>query len=158
MEACAVCGRTLEPGARVCRACGAFALQPEAGRLVGAGARLGAAILEYLLSIALAFVIGLSVGRKLGFSFGSFFLTFVCYWAINFYFWSRGQTLGKLVLGMRVYKTGGEPAGFGTMLVRETVGKFLSSLVFYLGFLWIIFDREHQGWHDKIAGTLVLRK
>lgn len=59
---------------------------------------------------------------------------------------------------MRVYKTGGEPAGFGTMLVRETVGKFISGLVFSPGYLWIIFDREHQGWHDKIAGTVVLRK
>jgi uncharacterized RDD family membrane protein YckC len=30
-------------------------------------------------------------------------------------------------------------------------------VVFFLGFLWIIFDREKQGWHDKIAGTVVIK-
>jgi len=90
--------------------------------------------------------------------YGAVLLGFVIYLAVNLYFWSKGKTLGKFVLGMRVYKTDGTPAGFGTMLLREIVGKFISGLVFSLGYLWIIFDREHQGWHDKIAGTVVLKK
>jgi uncharacterized RDD family membrane protein YckC len=28
----------------------------------------------------------------------------------------------------------------------------------YLGFLWIAFDRRKQGWHDKIAGTVVVQE
>lgn len=158
MEACTACGRSIEPGAYTCRSCGTFVSRPEAGRLVGAGGRLGAWLLEGVISGVLLGVIVALGELGSGFSYGTVFLGFICYLVVNLYFWSRGQTLGKFVLGMRVHKTSGEPAGFGTMLVREIVGKFLSGLVFSLGYIWIIFDREHQGWHDKIAGTLVLKK
>lgn len=86
VETCVACGRALEPGAVTCRACGTFVARPEAGRLVGAGARLGAWLLEGVLSLALAWVILAVLGSKLGFGLGTFFLGFVCYWAINFYF------------------------------------------------------------------------
>jgi uncharacterized RDD family membrane protein YckC len=129
---------------------------PEAGRLVGAGGRLGAWLLEGVISgVALGIIVGLG---GMDSRYGAVLLGFVIYLAVNLYFWSKGKTLGKFVLGMRVYKTDGTPAGFGTMLLREIVGKFISGLVFSLGYLWIIFDREHQGWHDKIAGTVVLKK
>jgi uncharacterized RDD family membrane protein YckC len=41
-------------------------------------------------------------------------------------------------------------------LVRG-LGAAFSILVFFLGFLWIAWDRDKQGWHDKIAGTVVVR-
>jgi uncharacterized RDD family membrane protein YckC len=31
-------------------------------------------------------------------------------------------------------------------------------LVFFLGFIWVAFDKRKQGWHDKIAGTVVIRE
>jgi uncharacterized RDD family membrane protein YckC len=34
---------------------------------------------------------------------------------------------------------------------------FLSMVVVGLGFFWIAFDQNHQAWHDKIAGTVVVR-
>jgi len=37
------------------------------------------------------------------------------------------------------------------------VGYLISALIFYLGFIWIAFDRKKQGWHDKIAGTCVIK-
>ena len=45
---------------------------------------------------------------------------------------------------------------FPVALVRSLAAAF-STVVFFLGFLWIAWDPDKQGWHDKIAGTVVLR-
>jgi uncharacterized RDD family membrane protein YckC len=67
-----------------------------------------------------------------------------------------GQTLGKRALGIRVidFNAGG-PIGYGRGLLR-TIGRYLSGIVFLLGYLWMLWDREKQTWHDKIAGTVVV--
>jgi len=52
-------------------------------------------------------------------------------------------------------KTLGAPST-GQLIVRY-VGYFISSLFLCLGFLWIAFDARKQGWHDKIAGTVVIK-
>jgi len=69
-----------------------------------------------------------------------------------------GQTLGKKVMKIKVIKikTNEHPDYVGSFL-REVVGKFVSGLVFGLGYLWIIWDDKKQGWHDKIAGTVVVK-
>ena len=73
------------------------------------------------------------------------------------YFWSTsGQTLGKKALGLRVVRTGGYKLGLGRAILR-LVGYWLSTLALGLGFIWIVFDRRRQGWHDKIADTQVVR-
>jgi len=41
--------------------------------------------------------------------------------------------------------------------VVRALGCFLSLLVCGLGFIWVAFDQEKQSWHDKIAGTVVVR-
>ncbi len=69
---------------------------------------------------------------------------------------ARGATLGKKVFGLKVVKKDGTLPGLGRALLRQTVGYFVSS-IFGLGFLWIAFDPQRQGWHDKIAGTYVVR-
>jgi uncharacterized RDD family membrane protein YckC len=43
-----------------------------------------------------------------------------------------------------------------TVIVRA-LACFFSIVAAGLGFIWIAFDREKQGWHDKIAGTVVVR-
>jgi uncharacterized RDD family membrane protein YckC len=68
-----------------------------------------------------------------------------------------GATLGKMALGMRVVDESGQKAGFFKVLIRETIGKFVSGLVLFLGFIWILFDGNRQGWHDKIGGTFVVK-
>ena len=70
---------------------------------------------------------------------------------------ARGATVGKKVFGMKVVTADGQNIGFGRSLLRHTVGYFVSGLVFGLGFIWIGFDPHKQGWHDKIAGTYVVR-
>lgn len=69
----------------------------------------------------------------------------------------RGQTLGKRIVGIRtVRKYTGQPLGVGLAIGRY-FARFLSSLVCYLGYLWMLWDGEKQTWHDKICNTVVLK-
>lgn len=80
-------------------------------------------------------------------------------WAYYIYFiGSTGQTLGKKAMNLKVVNldTGKNPDYVGAFL-REIVGKFISSLVLLLGYLWVIWDNKKQGWHDKIANTVVVK-
>ena len=75
-----------------------------------------------------------------------------------FFIGSRGQTLGKMAMGIRVVKIGtNEAPGYGKAFLREVVGKFVSSLVLFLGYFWMLWDSKKQTWHDKIAGTVVIK-
>ncbi len=69
---------------------------------------------------------------------------------------SVGQTPGKMLCGIKVVRTDGEALGYGRAFLRW-VGYLPSSLICGLGFLWIAWDRNKQAWHDKIAGTRVIR-
>lgn len=68
---------------------------------------------------------------------------------------STGRTPGKMLLGLQVVSVDGNPISFGIAFLRS-VGSLVSSLVFCLGYIWIGFDKKKQGWHDKIAGTVVI--
>ena len=69
----------------------------------------------------------------------------------------NGRTPGKSLLGLQVVTADGSPLSFGIAFLRS-VGYLVSSLLFTvpLGFIWIVFDKKKQGWHDKIAGTVVI--
>ena len=69
---------------------------------------------------------------------------------------ASGQTPGKMIFGLKVIQSSGEQMTFGLAFLRW-VGYIISAFVFYLGFIWIAFDKRKQGWHDKIAGTVVIR-
>ncbi|HKA52455.1 MAG TPA: RDD family protein [Candidatus Binatia bacterium] len=66
-----------------------------------------------------------------------------------------GQTIGKSLLGLRVCTAGGEPLGYGRALAR-----FLaygpSFFFFGVGFLWVGLNPGKRGWHDLLAGTVVV--
>jgi uncharacterized RDD family membrane protein YckC len=68
----------------------------------------------------------------------------------------KGTTIGGIVLGLKVVRLDGQPLAFTVALVRALAAGF-SIIVLFLGFLWIAWDPEKQGWHDRIAGTVVLR-
>jgi uncharacterized RDD family membrane protein YckC len=91
------------------------------------------------------------------FAFLSVFLSIII--DMTYFTWFHGisgQTPGKMLLRLRVIGANGEPITPGTAFLRWT-GYLLSGIVFFSGFLWIAFDRRKQGWHDKIALTLVVR-
>ncbi len=68
----------------------------------------------------------------------------------------RGTTIGGIVCGLRIVRLDGRPVDWSTSIVRA-LGGFLSILPAGLGFIWVAFDDERQSWHDKIAGTVVVR-
>jgi uncharacterized RDD family membrane protein YckC len=72
-------------------------------------------------------------------------------------FWTlKGTTLGGIICQLRLVRTDGAPVGFSEALVRGLSGIF-SLLVFGIGFLWILKDPDRQAWHDRIAGTYVVK-
>jgi uncharacterized RDD family membrane protein YckC len=68
----------------------------------------------------------------------------------------RGTTVGGIVFDLHVVRLDGRPVDWETAIVRA-LGCFLSLFVVFLGFIWIAFDPNRQAWHDKIAGTVVVR-
>ena len=72
-------------------------------------------------------------------------------------FWRYcGATPGKIALAVKIVdaRTGGAPST--GRLVLRFLAYFVSAFPLYLGFLWIAVDRRKQGWHDKIARTIVV--
>ena len=72
-------------------------------------------------------------------------------------FWRAcGATPGKIALALRIVdaKSGGPPKTL--QLIVRFIAYAVSALPLYLGFLWAAVDRRKQGWHDKIAGTIVI--
>ena len=73
-------------------------------------------------------------------------------------FWRyRSATPGKMIIGAKIVDARtGEAPSTGRLIVRY-LGYYLSAFPFCLGFLWVAFDRRKQGWHDKLANTVVIR-
>jgi uncharacterized RDD family membrane protein YckC len=84
----------------------------------------------------------------------------VCLWAVALYMTylvSRtGKSPGRRVFGIAVVdRDSGELIGLWRALGRAMFAVFISA-IFYLGFLWVIWDKRKQAWHDKIFKTLVV--
>lgn len=67
-----------------------------------------------------------------------------------------GQSAGMRILGIRIIRTDGAKFAMKHAALRHLVGYPLSSVFFFLGFLWMLWDPRQQGWHDKIARTIVV--
>jgi uncharacterized RDD family membrane protein YckC len=86
------------------------------------------------------------------------YLGLMCYTAFVFAMWAYGLTPGKHLLGIGVVRQDtGLPVGFWRMALREIIGRWVAAIVCYLGYIWALFDANKQGWHDKIAKTLVVQ-
>lgn len=105
--------------------------------------RMGAAFLDVAL-------VGILGGLA-----GSFALLVALAYFAGMWAW-KGTTIGGIVLNLKVVRLDGSPLTFAAALVRGLAAAF-SVIVMFLGFLWIIWDSEKQGWHDRIAGTVVVR-
>jgi uncharacterized RDD family membrane protein YckC len=73
-------------------------------------------------------------------------------------FWIlKGQTPGKMALGIKIISTDGSPITTGQAIMRF-IGYIIGAIIMFLGFIWAAFDSKRQGWHDKIAETYVVPK
>jgi uncharacterized RDD family membrane protein YckC len=106
---------------------------------------MGAGFLDILLVSILGSIVH---HQPLGFLIALAYFTGMWAW--------KGTTIGGIVLGLKVARMDGQPVTFAVALVRALAAAF-SIVVLFLGFLWIAWDAEKQGWHDKIAGTVVLK-
>jgi uncharacterized RDD family membrane protein YckC len=68
----------------------------------------------------------------------------------------KGTTIGGSIVGLKLVRTDGKPIDWATAIARA-LGCLLSLAIGGLGFLWILFDSDRQAWHDKIAGTAVVK-
>ena len=73
------------------------------------------------------------------------------------FFWSIGGTPAMRLFRLKVVGANtGRRIGIGRAILRF-VGFVISALLCYVGLVWAAFDPRKQGWHDKIATTVVLR-
>jgi len=66
-----------------------------------------------------------------------------------------GQSLGRKFLNIAVLTGEGEPIGVGSAFLREVIGRWLSGIVCYIGYLNAFWDQDRQMWHDKLAKSYV---
>jgi uncharacterized RDD family membrane protein YckC len=77
--------------------------------------------------------------------------------AYHIAFWAwKGTTVGGIICQLRVVRVDGSPLRFVDALVRGLASLF-SIAVLGLGCFWILRDPENQSWHDKVAGTYVVK-
>jgi uncharacterized RDD family membrane protein YckC len=69
---------------------------------------------------------------------------------------TKGTTIGGIICGLKVVRIDDRPLEWSVAVVRA-LGGFLSLAVAGLGFIWVAFDDEKQSWHDKIAGTTIVK-
>lgn len=115
-----------------------------------------------VIALILGAIIAAAGSADMGFIVGLgiilYFLAFLAVWLLYFpYFWQKsGQTPGMKVMRIRVVRDeDGGPVSWMSGIIR-LFGYFVSSAVFYLGFIWILVDRRKRGWHDLMAGTCVV--
>jgi uncharacterized RDD family membrane protein YckC len=123
----------------------------------GPRASFGVRFVAALIDGVLLFVVGLIIRLLFGAAVGTG-LQILLGLAYTVYLEGSpsGQTVGKKAMNIRVIDfNGGGPIGYGRAAIRY-VGKLLSGFVCLLGYLWMLWDKEKQTWHDKIATTVVV--
>lgn len=126
--------------------------------IASAGQRFGAFLVDFVISVLVG-IAGSAIGSVIsGDLIAINTLVSIGYWIVVLILVAtRGQSPGKMVIGIKIVKTDGRSIGFGTTLLREIIGKIISSIIILLGYIWILFDGQRQGWHDKIASTYVVK-
>ncbi len=119
--------------------------------------RAGAALIDGLIiNIIMGILVVLFTPNG---SHTSIFYSLIPLWiyeiVLTYYF---SATLGKMAMGIKVVSNNLGKISFIQVLLRETIGKFLSSVLLMIGFIMIAFDGKKQGLHDKIARSLVIKE
>ncbi len=122
----------------------ALLILPKAGFWI----RMAAAFLDVVLVAMVGGFIGAALGP------GVMILLWLAYF-IGMVAW-KGTTIGGIICGLKVIRTDGTKMTLAVAAVRGLSSVF-SVFVFFLGFFWIGWSIEKQGWHDIIAGTYVVK-
>ena len=140
----------------------------EATEYAGFWIRVGASLIDTALLLCITFPLLIAIygwsyfdATQTGFIAGTadFLLSYVLPAVAIIVFWMyRQATPGKMMLKLKVVdaKTGG-PLTVGQAIIRY-LGYFVSTIPLCIGLVWVGIDARKQGWHDKMAGTVVIRK
>ena len=159
---CVRCGAGMERQARFCPNCriSTDSGAPQPGYVLEAE-RPEVEYMGFWIRLLAAFIDALIIGvlnlflSRIGLSFLAIFVGAT--YAVLF-IGLKGQTPGKMALGLKVIDAHGNVPGLWRAVLREIIGKFISSIALGLGYAWIGWDPRKQGWHDHITGTFVVRK
>ncbi len=111
--------------------------------------RFAAGALDFLMwAVVLGVMGGMNDGP--GFLFSAFAVYCAVMWK------TKGTTIGGVICGLKVVRLDDRPLDWGVAIVRALTA-FLSLFVAGLGFIWVAFDDEKQSWHDKVAGTTIVK-
>jgi len=126
---------------------------------IGGGPRLIAYLIDTIILSGVSGLITAVFGaaqNDLVTVLGSFAVAVFVFWYYIYFWTSTGQTPGKSIMKIKVVATNGAKLTVGKAFLR-VIGYAISNLILGLGFIWILFDTDKQGWHDKIASTYVVR-
>lgn len=84
--------------------------------------------------------------------FSSLILPFINSFLISTF----GGSIGKLLTGIKIVKPDGKNLSFWRAFFRYLIGYMISGCFLWLGFVWILIDKEKRAWHDQIADTYVI--
>lgn len=117
--------------------------------------------IEVLLVWGLAFSLGLNPFDETKTTYKTIYqvISFILTTGFSILFWVnyQGATPGKKLMAIKVvHGEDGKPLNYGVAVIRY-FGYFVSLIPLALGYIWIAFDSKKQGWHDKIAGTYVVK-
>lgn len=133
---------------------------------VGFWVRVAASLIDTVLAAVVLAPIAMvilgrerALGLELDLSLESVMINYVLPAAAIVWFWvARQATPGKMAFRARIVDAAtGRPLSVGQSLGRY-LGYYVSILGCFLGFVWVAFDRRKQGWHDKLARTVVIRE
>lgn len=127
--------------------------------------RVWASLIDSVLVGVLAYPLLTAIYGSAYWSSGKFIhgpMDFLVSWvlpaaAVLVFWMTRQATPGKMAIAARIVdaKTGRKATT--AQLVIRYIGYFVSTIPFCLGLFWVAFDSRKQGWHDKMAGTVVVR-
>lgn len=145
----------------------------EAGSVIPAGfwIRFIAAIVDGFILMIVKFCLGFVIGFIMAIAMRSLMETRLFATVIDLvvglsvsilyygYFYSRrGATPGKSIFHIKVFGEDGQYLSFGKAILREIVGKFVSTIILFIGFFMVAFRADKRGLHDLIAGSYVYRE
>jgi uncharacterized RDD family membrane protein YckC len=125
---------------------------PGSGPRANFGQRLVAAIIDGIVLVVPTLLLEYALRPA-----GGFIALLV---GVGYYGWlegsTSGQTVGKRAMGIRVY----DPRVGGSIGTPRAVGRYfakiISAIPCFLGYFWMLWDRERQCWHDKLVGSVVV--
>jgi len=131
---------------------------------VGFWTRVGASIIDTILLLAITSPILYAIYGERYFSSeamlqgtSDFIFSYVFPIVATILFWIyKSATPGKMALSVKVIDTKTGQAPTPVQAIVRYLGYYVSLLPLGLGFFWIAFDEKKQGWHDKMAGTMVI--